>query len=119
MKKIIILSILLFSSIFSFAQTTPTPGEWVKKSAEHYIEFASKEWNLTEVQKEEVYNYYLNFLAFRSYYFKRKQEGTLTSEETTLLVKSIQQETTQKITKYLGIDWREYYRVNREYMKRG
>ncbi|WP_044206878.1 hypothetical protein [Flammeovirga sp. OC4] len=119
MKKIIILFALFLISNLSFAQSVPTPGEWVQKSAQHYIDFASKEWNLSESQKKHIYDYYLNFLAFRSYYFKRKKEGTLTAEETAMLVRSIQQETTQKITKYLGIDWREYYRVNREYMKRG
>ncbi|KXX69290.1 hypothetical protein [Flammeovirga sp. SJP92] len=119
MKKIIILTSLLLISVISFGQSVPAPGEWVQKSAQDYIDFAGKEWNLSQIQKDHIYDYYLNFLAHRSYYFKRKKEGALTAEETSLLLRSIQEETTQKITKYLGIDWREYYRVNREYMKKG
>ncbi|WP_044206880.1 hypothetical protein [Flammeovirga sp. OC4] len=115
MKKIIALSVIVLMSLVSFAQDVPAPGNWAKKNAEKYVEFATKEWNLTEEQQEVIYGYRLDFIARRSHVYQQKKAGKLTQDEVKTQVQAIQKDISQKFTKYLDIKWKEYYRVNKAF----
>ncbi|MBD0401536.1 hypothetical protein [Flammeovirga sp. EKP202] len=116
MKKLISISVLLFLYFTSSAQTSSL-GVWAKMDAENYASFVQKEWNLSEEQEDTIYEYRLDFVAKRSHIFKQKKAGKLSEEEVKKQVQAVQTEITQKFRKYLGIHWKEYYRVEKAFKK--